>query len=181
MFKKFTPADCSKSTPVKSSQQRFIKSKISEQHPAIAPYVDDLFPKKPPLMQFKAGQHLTLYCRGLTPLFFEHRDGPVLPALRLVHEYPGMWTTYTVDRGAIPFILGGADIMCPGLTNPGGAMPADLEEGAGVVINAEGKEHAIAVGVMKMSTEDIREKNKGHGVEVCHFIGDGLFASKEIE
>lgn len=64
----------------------------------------------------------------------------------------------TVDQGAIPFILGGANIMCPGLTNPGGEMPEDeddapgLKEGDGVVIYAEGKEHALAVGVMKMSS-----------------------------
>jgi PUA domain protein len=48
--------------------------------------------------------------------------------------------------------------MCPGLTNPGGEMPEDgddapaLEKGVGVVVYAEGKEHALAVGVMKMSS-----------------------------
>ena len=67
-------------------------------------------------------------------------------------------TSVTVDKGAIPFLLGGANIMCPGLTNPGSFMPEDTEEGpgvpkgAGVVIFAEGKENAIAVGVMVMSS-----------------------------
>ncbi len=71
-----------------------------------------------------------------------------------------------MDKGAIPFILGGANIMCPGLTNPGGKMPEDeedesgnvvpgLKEGDGVVIYAEGKEYAIAVGVMKMSSAEV--------------------------
>lgn len=52
--------------------------------------------------------------------------------------------------------------MCPGLTNPGGEMPADesadtpgLSKGDGVVIYAEGKEHAIAIGVMTMSSTDV--------------------------
>lgn len=33
-----------------------------------------------------------------------------------------------VDRGAIKFVLSGANIMCPGLTSPGGAL--DDEVGA---------------------------------------------------
>ncbi|KAI2511310.1 putative RNA-binding Domain in PseudoUridine synthase and Archaeosine transglycosylase [Fragilaria crotonensis] len=94
-------------------------------------------------------------------------------------------TSVTVDKGAIPF-CGGANIMCPGLTNPGSYMPEDTEDGpgvakgAGVVIFAEGKEYAIAVGVMVMSSAEIRETKKGIGVEVAHFLGDGLYQADEI-
>jgi PUA domain protein len=59
-------------------------------------------------------------------------------------------------------------------------MGVELEEGASVVIKAEGKENAIAVGTLKMSSEDIRGKNKGIGIVVDHFLGDGLFQTKEI-
>lgn len=34
-----------------------------------------------------------------------------------------------VDRGAIKFVMQGANIMCPGLTSPGGSIPEDLPEG----------------------------------------------------
>merc|ERR1712232_938480 len=134
------------------------------------------------------------------PWFFQSRSGPVLPTLKLVHSYSAPnptttedddddddsalnFTSVTVDKGAIPFILGGAHIMCPGLTNPGGYMPPDsensedgdeggdgLNKGDGVVIYAEGKELAIAVGVMKLSSSQIRSKNKGVGIEVSHYI-----------
>lgn len=147
------------------------------------------------MVQYKVGPHLMLYCRGDEPVFFQQRDGPILPALRFVHKYPGLdFTRVTVDKGAIPFIIGGAHIMCPGLTNPGAEMPADgveqdaqgfdepgLKKGDGVVIYAEGKEHALAVGTMKISSADVREKNKGVGVEVAHYIGDGLFQTKQIQ
>lgn len=33
----------------------------------------------------------------------------------------------------------------------------------------------MAVGIMKMSTEQIREENKGIGVEVVHYLNDGLW------
>jgi PUA domain protein len=170
MFKRFDPdSDISTSTSVKASVQRGIKNNLKESHPRILEeQLDILLPKKNPLVQYKVGPHLMLYCRppceenkvsGNEPLMFQSRDGPILPALRFVHFYPDLeFNRVTVDQGAIPFILGGANIMCPGLTNPGGKMPEDedgapgLKEGDGVVIYAEGKEHALAVGVMKMSS-----------------------------
>ena len=39
-----------------------------------------------------------------------------------------------VDKGAIKFVLSGANIMCPGLTSPGAKM-TKLEEGTVVVIS----------------------------------------------
>jgi PUA domain protein len=106
--------------------------------------------------------------------------------------YPDVkFTSVTVDKGAIPFLLGGANVMCPGLTNVGGWMPDDeeeedgsirpaLEKGDGVVIYAEGKEYPLAVGFMTMSSVDVRKKNKGTGIETCHFLGDGLWGTEEI-
>jgi len=38
-----------------------------------------------------------------------------------------------VDKGAIRFVLGGANIMCPGLTSKGGKMEDELPEGTAVV------------------------------------------------
>ena len=48
------------------------------------------------------------------------------------------------DKGAIKFIMDGANIMCRGLTSPGGEMD-DVPEGAVVAVYAEGKQHALAV------------------------------------
>lgn len=38
-----------------------------------------------------------------------------------------------VDRGAIKFVLAGANIMCPGLTSPGGVLDDDVAEESPVV------------------------------------------------
>ena len=59
-----------------------------------------------------------------------------------------------VDKGAIRFVLSGANIMCPGLTSPGARMTA-VPEKTPVAIMAEGKQHALAVGLTKMSTDDM--------------------------
>lgn len=38
-----------------------------------------------------------------------------------------------VDRGAIRFVLAGANIMCPGLTSPGGVLDDEVEAETPVV------------------------------------------------
>jgi len=51
-------------------------------------------------------------------------------------------------------------MMCPGLTSPGGSLPPPdlaLPAETSVAIFAEGKEHAVGMGILKMSTEDIRK------------------------
>jgi PUA domain protein len=68
---------------------------------------------------------------------------------------PDLLPKIQVDRGAIKFVLSGANIMCPGLTSKGARMEVDLPTDSVVTIMAEGKEHALAIGLLKMSTEDM--------------------------
>ena len=71
--------------------------------------------------------------------------------------------------------------MCPGLTSKGATIHDDVPEDTPVAIYAEGKEHAMAVGLTKMSTEDIKRLNKGHGVETLHHLNDGLYKEYTVE
>ena len=45
----------------------------------------------------------------------------------------------------------------------------------------EGKEHAVAIGQCKLSTEDITRVNKGIGIENVHYLNDGLWSMKPIK
>ncbi|KAH6631459.1 hypothetical protein F5144DRAFT_219494 [Chaetomium tenue] len=56
-----------------------------------------------------------------------------------------------------------------------GHWSRELEKGEPVVIMAEGKEEAAAVGILVMGTKDIKEKGKGPVMEEAHFLGDGLW------
>ena len=38
-----------------------------------------------------------------------------------------------VDKGAIRFVISGANIMCPGFTSPGGSLPMSIDAGEPVV------------------------------------------------
>lgn len=46
---------------------------------------------------------------------------------------PNMMPTMRVDKGAISFVMNGANIMCAGFTSKGGRMETPLEAGSPVV------------------------------------------------
>lgn len=89
--------------------------------------------------------------------------------------------------------------MAPGLTSTGGRLPdgsdtegqygesvvgegkegwyggRELEKGEPVVVCAEGKSEACAVGLLSAGTREVKEKGKGPVVEEGHYLGDGLW------
>lgn len=66
--------------------------------------------------------HVQVFVMKQTPIFFAERDGPWYPTLRLLHQYPEMMKKLRVDKGALKFVMSGANIMCPGLTSPGATI-----------------------------------------------------------
>lgn len=181
MFKKFSSEDISGQNQVKASVQRRIRQSIADEYPSLEPLLDDLLPKKSPMIVVKCQNHLNLVVVNNVPLFFNIRDGPYMPTLRLLHQYPEIMKKFQVDRGAIKFVLSGANIMCPGLTSPGGVLDDEVEEETPVAIMAEGKQHALAIGFTKMSAKDIRTINKGIGVDNMHYLNDGLWKMEKLE
>ena len=142
---------------------------------------------------------IALYSVNGVPLFFQQgKDSPLYPTLRLLQQCessvslfmlldvtnrcnpsdPLILPKVQVDRGAIRFLLAGANMMCPGMTSPGGWLPSDDQPYATktpVAIFAEGKQHPAAIGITQMSTTDMRKVNKGIGVETVTYLGDELW------
>jgi len=155
---------------------------IAEAYPYLAEngIFDVLLPKKVDLVLVKLPEHVQLLVLGHVPLFFSTRDGGWFPTLRILHQYPDMMPKLRADKGAIKFVLSGANIMCPGLTSPGATIHDEVDEGTPVAIYAEDKEVAMAVGYTTMSTADMKEINKGIGVENLHCLNDGLWRNPKL-
>jgi PUA domain protein len=178
MFKRFSSSELSALSLLKTSKARAVRNLIIEQFPAFAATLDDEIPKKSDVFEAKAtvnDVHVTFVIVNKKVLFFRVREGPLIPTMQLLHKYPDMMTRVQADKGAIPFLLSGANCMAPGLTSPGGLLPDNIAAETPVLIMIEGKQHAIAVGILKSSSEQIRKVNKGVAIELLHFIGDGLF------
>lgn len=54
-------------------------------------------------------------------------------------------------------------------------MLVQVEAGAPVAIYGEDKQHAMAIGITNMSTQEMRAVNKGMGVDNLHYLNDGLW------
>ncbi|KAH6856942.1 putative PUA RNA binding domain protein [Chaetomium sp. MPI-CAGE-AT-0009] len=188
---------------LKSSIQRSIRQSILTTYPLLTPHIDEVLPKKHSLEQIKLPDRAALFVIDGQPIVYQQDNNRVLlPHLRLVHRFPQCFPTVRIDRGAIRFVLSGATLMAPGLTSKGGRLPIpegdeeegeesvkvpnegpdkdghwsrELEKGEPVVVMAEGKEEAAAVGILVMGTKEIKEKGKGPVMEEAHFLGDGLW------
>ena len=69
----------------------------------------------------------------------------------------------------------------PGLTSRGGYLEPSLAPDRAVAIFAQGKTLPCAVGFLKMSTDEIKQVNKGIGVDNVHYLGDELWLNgKEL-
>ncbi|MBW0555991.1 hypothetical protein O181_095706 [Austropuccinia psidii MF-1] len=208
MFKKFIPKeDIASNSIIKSSTQRLIRNKLIEQIPnlnlnlnlnlnslnqvvqvqdqddnnnQLINILEIIWPKKEPLYLIKCRDHVSILACDGVPLFYQHFDGPYFPTLKLLHQYPILLPRVQVDRGAIKFVLAGANIMCPGLTSPGACLPVSLPAKTPVAVHAEGKEHACAVGLTQLSTEDMQKINKGIGVDNVHWLGDDLWSIEKL-
>lgn len=183
MFKKFAKEELSHLNQVKASIARGIRASICEQYPWLeeSGVIDVIFPKKEAVQLAKVPGYLQLAIINNVPLFIQDRDGHWYPTLRLLHQYPDMMPKLRADVGAIKFVLSGANIMCPGLTSPGATMHDEVDASTPVAIYAEGKDTAMAVGLTKMSTKDMREINKDIGVINVHHLNDGLWKQPVLE
>ncbi|GAA5822084.1 hypothetical protein JCM3770_007011 [Rhodotorula araucariae] len=145
--------------------------------------LDLIWPKKETLSLVKCRDHISIFTVHGEPLFFQHFDGPFYPTLKVLHRFPGMLPRVGVDRGAIKFVLSGANIMCPGMTSATGYLPPssdNIPKGTPVAVYAYGKEHPLAIGLTSMSTDDIRGINKNIGVENVAFLGDDLWKVEKL-
>ncbi len=103
-------------------------------------------------------------------IFFEH-EGRMFPALRALLDGLIDVPKITVDMGAVRFVVNGADIMRPGITE----IDDRVKENGIVVIVDENHGKALAVGVSKMSAETLRAASGGKVIKSIHHINDDLW------
>lgn len=93
---------------------------------------------------------------------------PTILALLLYRiDIPGV----IVDRGAVPHILNGADVMRPGIV----FFKGDFEKGDLVAIYEEEKRRAIALGRALFSRNEIESMRRGKVVKNLHHIKDKIW------
>jgi len=76
-----------------------------------------------------------------------------------------------VDRGAIPHVCNGADVMAPGIKE----IKGSFKEGALVAVGDLEHRNALAVGLAMLGDGEARQTKKGKVVKNLHYVGDPIW------
>jgi len=90
-----------------------------------------------------------------------------VPSLHALLKYTGLLPKVVVDKGAIKFVVNGADIMRPGVVRCD-----DFENNSFVVIVDETYGKPLAVGRTLFSSDDLINQTSGKVISSLHFVGD---------
>lgn len=93
----------------------------------------------------------------------------IIPTIVILNEIKPEVRTVTVDDGAVPHILRGANVFAQGIIN----VSPDVAEGSLVYIR-DSKRNYIAVGRANRSGSDIMRDKKGEAVKLLHYPNDPL-------
>lgn len=100
------------------------------------------------------------------------RNGELVPVLTNSSALDGL-PHVTVDMGAVPHVVGGADIMAPGIRRINGIFG----EKQLLVIVDEKHGKYLAVGRALVGSSQMSEAKKGKVVENLHFVGDPIWGA----
>jgi len=114
------------------------------------------------------GDHIILYEGDI--IFFEE-EGKLLPTLHALLRGVITIPRVTVDMGAVRFVVNGADIMRPGITK----IEDGIAAGSVVAIIDERHGKPLAVGISKMSTDELRAASEGKVIMSKHHVNDALW------
>ncbi len=103
------------------------------------------------------------------PIAFK-RDGRLIPVLTNTSALEKL-PRVTVDMGAVPHVVGGADIMAPGIRRVEGSFgESDL-----VVIVDEKHGKFLSVGTPLVTSETLVATKKGKVIANIHYVGDPVW------
>nr|XP_032825569.1 LOW QUALITY PROTEIN: eukaryotic translation initiation factor 2D [Petromyzon marinus] len=178
MFAK--PLRIKSNTAIKGSDRRKLRADVGRALPSLsAEELSALVPQKEDMSVVRAYAHkgdiVTIYLLNSNPVFFEW-EKRLIPTVYTLWNLPDMMPVFTTWPPVLERLLGGADLMLPGLVAPPDGLP-DLRERQMCAINLTNSRAPIGVGVTAMSTAQmVAAAMKGRGIIVLHTYLDHLWA-----
>lgn len=161
---------------IKARARHFLKRKEVEALRARLQELLGPLPLEEPLEQVslegKGGRVLEVVLVKGKPFLWNPGEGwflTVKGALKLLPPGPGR-RIVVVDRGAVPYVCNGANVMGPGIA----AADPVLKPGDLLVVREETHGKAIAVG-RALVEGGAMVRGKGRAVENLHYVGDELW------
>lgn len=97
------------------------------------------------------------------------KNNKYIPHLKSLNdEY---YKSVYVDKGAIPHLLNGADMMRPGIQK----IDDNIEKEDLILIRDENHNKILAVGESLYTSEELKCQEKGKSVKVLHYVSDEYY------
>ncbi|MEM0260611.1 MAG: PUA domain-containing protein [Sulfolobales archaeon] len=139
---------------------------LKSEYEKIAEVTLDIYPRKNNVKIYIAYSE-----SNVIPLVLEI-ENLLIPSIHSLNL--GILTTHyaRVDSGAVPRILGGADVMAPGIIEC-----SDFNKDDVVGVREPEKNLHILVGMALMSCSEIKNLRKGKAIKNIHYAGDKIWMS----
>ncbi|HJJ28119.1 MAG TPA: RNA-binding protein [Methanocorpusculum sp.] len=111
-----------------------------------------------------------IYIIDKKPMLIE-KDTWAFPTLRGAIARPFSGRRISVDMGAIPYVINGADIMRPGIVS----VTDDIKANMPALVVDESHDKPLAVVLPLYDAAELRALEKGKAAKNLHYIGDELW------
>lgn len=153
-----------KSTDIKELQQKLAEL-YDEKN------IDKLFTDKPKVEILKLDRDELIVINNVLSFWItEDRYVPCLTLL-LDPNLPFHVKSVTVDKGAIPFVANGADIMRPGIRE----IDSSIQKGDIIKVQEELHGRTLAVAIALFDAQSMQKMKKGKVLKSIHAIGDEIW------
>ena len=118
-----------------------------------------------------------LELRGEKVLYINHQsaffyyENKLVPTLHHLLKAPALLKTIVVDMGAVKFVVGGADIMRPGIVS----IESEISAGDFVVVVDVNNKKPLAIGIALFDSSAMQEMKAGKVVKNIHYVGDDVW------
>lgn len=145
--------------------------------------IDALLPPKAEITVSKFVNRVHVYgVEGNFPMFFDvdGRGSEIFPTVFALWKVPEMLPSFILKGGEVSqFVIGGADLMFPGISIPAEGLPSFLV-GEPWAVKVPGNPAPIAVGSTTMSiAEALKAGLRGKALRITHYYRDLLWESVE--
>ncbi|KGN63082.1 eukaryotic translation initiation factor 2D [Cucumis sativus] len=182
MFKKASEAKLQQR--LSGADRKKLKRTVKERFPAASDAdIDLLLPPKVEFSVAKFQNRVHIYSvEGGFPMFFDvdGRGNEIFPTVFALWMVPELLPAFFLKGGEVSrFVIGGADLMFPGIHVPAEGLPSFLS-GEPWAVKVPGNASPIAVGVTTMSsTEALKAGLRGKALRILHYYRDTLWGSVE--
>ncbi|CAN2390822.1 formation of translation preinitiation complex [Pristimantis euphronides] len=167
-------------TAVKGSDRRKLRADVGSSFPSLkAENLSELISPKEELRSVKLytqkGDSLTIYVHNKNPIVYE-MERNLYPTVYSLWSFPDLLPAFSTWPSVLEKMIGGADLMLPGVVVPSTGLP-EVQQGGLCAVTLVGSRAPLAIGVATMSTREMLASGmKGKGFNILHVYKDQLWA-----